>query len=518
MQSKIEHWIDAPHDSTLETPSSKKFSLIPCPGCSRGSLGKNRKGASTSASIRCMTNIPLLTSIRLTTTRSRISKKNEIVKFRDIKSNIIHRVNTFSDRLSLTPNFEQCIFPPITPSMNPDTINMLKNFLNEDLLSKLVDIADSLTTHHTLNFYSDGSLSYPTFGNLKMGFGWNCYDTDFNLLNSFNASTQYWPSSTRAELSALLSIFMVAPINSQLHIYTDSQTLIQGFNALISPTSKQHRAYLQKQNYIMWSCVEIIYKSHNLSVTLHKVRAHTDDIYNNMADELAKKGANSDIKGCPDLINLSPIKFIPKFYSLPIETNIKHFINNIYQAKQFQNLLSLQRFKLLNRLNVDRAISWDATWYTFSLSLHGTSFVSSYRKSIKTKLFYDELPTLESLKHRRPDLYLATILCFCCNLDTETLDHLWTCSSRTSVTEHIIAKVQNSLFTKLKKINDTINLSTLKANPIWTWQYSNSFVGGLLFTRGIIPTSLVEQISAFTSNQKLTFDLIRQTHEHIIDL
>src|SRR5213078_3122232 len=77
MQSKIEHWIDAPHNSTLETPSSKKFSLIPCPGCPQGSLGKNRKGSLTSASIQCMMNVPLLTSIRITTTRNRISKKNE---------------------------------------------------------------------------------------------------------------------------------------------------------------------------------------------------------------------------------------------------------------------------------------------------------------------------------------------------------------------------------------------------------------------------------------------------------
>src|SRR5436190_12350574 len=134
MQSKIEHWIDAPYNSTLETPSSKKFFLIPCPGCPQGSLGKNRKGASTSASIRCMMNVPLLTSIRLTTTRSRISKKNETVEFRDIKSNIVHRVNTFSNRLLIAPDFHQCVFPPITSSTNPDTINMLINFFNEELL------------------------------------------------------------------------------------------------------------------------------------------------------------------------------------------------------------------------------------------------------------------------------------------------------------------------------------------------------------------------------------------------
>jgi len=269
---------------------------------------------------------------------------------------------------------------------------MLKHFLNEDLLLEIAGIADTLVTHQTLNFYSDGSLSNPTSFDLKMGYGWNCYDVDFKLLSSFKASTQYWPSSTRAELSALLSIVMVAPISSTIHVYTDSQSLIQGFDNIKHPNNSSRRQYLKKQNYVMWSCIENIYRSHNLSVTLHKVQAHAEDIYNNMADVLAKQGANSDIKGCPDLINLSPIKFIPKFFSLPIETNIKKFINDVFQVKQFQTLLSLNRFKLLNQLNVDRNISWKATWHVYGSSSKGTSFVSSYRKSIKTKLFFDELP------------------------------------------------------------------------------------------------------------------------------
>ena len=169
---------------------------------------------------------------------------------------------------------------------------MLKHFLNDDLLSEMAKIADTLAAYWTLNFYSDGSLSCPTSFDLRMGYGWNCYDTDFKLLSSFKANTQYWPSSTRAELSALLSIIMVVPINSTVHVYTDSQSLIQGFDSIKHSNNFSRRQYLKKQNYVMWSCIENIYKSHNLSVTLHKVQAHAEDIYNNMADTLAKQGAN----------------------------------------------------------------------------------------------------------------------------------------------------------------------------------------------------------------------------------
>src|SRR5207247_10417796 len=163
----------------------------------------------------------------------------------------------------------------------------------DDMLLNLVNIADLLVTHS--NFYSDGSLSFNTSFNLKMGFGWNCYDTNFNLITSFNASTQYWPSSTRAELSALLSIIMVVPINSSVHVYTDSQTLIQGFDNIKQSNNASRRQYLKKQNYVMWSCIENIYKSHNLSITLYKVQKQAEDLYNKITDAVAKHESTSDI-------------------------------------------------------------------------------------------------------------------------------------------------------------------------------------------------------------------------------
>src|SRR5438034_11514573 len=191
---------------------------------------------------------------------------------------------------------------------------------------------------------------------------------------------------------------MVVRIGLTVFVYTDSQSLIQGFDNIKHPNNSSRRQYLKKQNYVMWSCIENIFKSHNLSITLHKVPAHAEDIYNNMADTLAKQGATSDIKGCPDLINLSPIKFIPKFFSLPIETNIKKFINDVFQAKQFQTLLSLNRFRILNQLNVDQNISWKATWHVYAvlilgrdMSLDGTAWDSprTWTEGVKSLDIWD---------------------------------------------------------------------------------------------------------------------------------
>src|SRR6266536_2726903 len=124
LTAKIEHWIEQPTDFILETPNSKQFSLIPCRGCSIGTLLNNRGNATITAidsPTRCFTNVPLLTSIQLFATKNRITRSNEVAKFRDINSNIVHRVRTFSNRLLTSPDFQQMSFPPITSPLTPDT-------------------------------------------------------------------------------------------------------------------------------------------------------------------------------------------------------------------------------------------------------------------------------------------------------------------------------------------------------------------------------------------------------------
>ena len=95
---------------------------------------------------------------------------------------------------------------------------------------------------------------------------------------------------------------------------------------------------------------------------------------------------------------------------------------------------------------------------------------------------------------------------------------MWTCSSRTLCINNLISKVQTSLFSKLIAKNANADLTAIKDNPIWSWRHSNQFVGGFLFTRGIVPSSLVSQISLITSNQELTFGLIAQLHDQIMEL
>ena len=62
-------------------------------------------------------------------------------------------------------------------------------------------------------------------------------------------------------------------------------------------------------------------------------------------------------------------------------------------------------------------------------SIRKKSFRKIQRESIfDLKLIVEELPTLEKLKIRRPDLYKEETLCPRCNKEKEDFLHIWRCT------------------------------------------------------------------------------------------
>ena len=142
-------------------------------------------------------------------------------------------------------------------------------------------------------------------------------------------------------------------------------------------------------------------------------------------------------------------------------------------------------------------------------------------KSTRIKLFYDELPTLENLKHRRPDLYPADLRCVCCHHThshsnhNETLHHLWTCPSRLTTTLEIIKSCRvNSI---KDKVSDA-NISDITSDHAWNMNLFNDHVGGLLLVRGFVPTSLETKVNAIIRNQEVTILLINKMMDKLFNL
>src|SRR5256885_721776 len=166
---------------------------------------------------------------------------------------------------------------------------------HENNQTRIKSLTLTFTSYNELIFYSDGSMSHAGSTNLQMGYGWIGFDSNMNQIDSFYASTNLWPSSTRAEISALLSILMVIPTKCLMHLYMDSNNLIQGMKLLLNNRSKFIATKLRLNNYILWDCIEGLITQKSITIITHKVKAHDGDIYNEKADILAKQGAELSI-------------------------------------------------------------------------------------------------------------------------------------------------------------------------------------------------------------------------------
>ena len=142
----------------------------------------------------------------------------------------------------------------------------------------------------TWELYIDGSLQRDnTQHTSTMGLGW------FNVISntSFSCAVNKWPSSTRAELAAIWTALLTIPSHSSVNIYTDSSAAITSINNVLFTTKGIKWVKLNNKSLLqhIHSCI----KGKNLDFYLHKVKRHSNNLYNDTADLLAKGGLASDL-------------------------------------------------------------------------------------------------------------------------------------------------------------------------------------------------------------------------------
>jgi len=92
-----------------------------------------------------------------------------------------------------------------------------------------------------------------------------------------------WISSTKAELMAVLTAVATLPSDCNVQIYIDSKALIDKFHLIQSSSSSyfDHARPNFKDTYIsLWYILFSYIRQHHISITLHKVKAHNNNYWN----------------------------------------------------------------------------------------------------------------------------------------------------------------------------------------------------------------------------------------------
>jgi ribonuclease HI len=279
-------------------------------------------------------------------------------------------------------------------------------------------------------FYTDGSLKQKD-NRVEMGLGWILIEDNMEL-QCYNSKLEGWCSSTRAEIMAILTALLVIVDHSEVNIFTDSKNAVSIFNSYRRKFDN-YRSYIKMDNQILWQLIFQIIEKLGLKVNLYKVKAHDNNKWNDRADEEANKGREGNMIRIKNV--LSKYYYQLNHFNLDIDKNPRKFI------KDASRLLIDREFKELQRNeNIEKE-----TDLQFSIKVINEKYrkkglnVSKFRnfkdhnlKAFCVKKFLNELPTLEILKIRRPDLYKKDLKCIRCHKENETLEHLWNCSEATN--------------------------------------------------------------------------------------
>ncbi|PKK72335.1 hypothetical protein RhiirC2_826044, partial [Rhizophagus irregularis] len=285
----IVHWT-----SDCLSRLSNLITLQPCLGCnlninkssySKKSVATSSVSCSYSASLRHSWILPMKKS----SITSHTSRLFATVTWAEIMDFVTSNCN-----LSV-----RSVLAVDTPNTSIDTIDMASSvppLLMTGDIAASSSVVLSSDSHYI--FYTNGSLINLGSKDVSMGWDWVQIVKDSGFLN-FIATYKRgiihdWPSSSRAEAAAIYAALSASPANSVVHIYTDSQSSIEGLKHCFLFDYSDSCLYYKTTNFELWAIIQKLIVDKNLSVLPFKVKAHSNFYWNDFADSLANTAHTSE--------------------------------------------------------------------------------------------------------------------------------------------------------------------------------------------------------------------------------
>jgi ribonuclease HI len=399
-----------------------------------------------------------------------------------------------------------------------------------NLQGNIKELQDKLETHSIITAYTDGSLI--TKNQLKdtilshdkgkiMGFGVTFVTPDLTTPIDIYGRIEGPPSSTRAELWAILIAIYIIPKSSYVKIHTDSASAIWSLKGFME--NKKGKAWSNYKNpTILQTIIELI-KGKQIKFDLIKVEAHSGNSLNERADLLAKKGLTCRDKCEINISILRDRKALFAWKNKHIDTSIKDFIKQRSEIKWLAQWRTQYRTYKWTNENIINSTDWKLTWS----AIHGSKIVSNYTsnkdqqfRSFNIKIINEELPTMDKLHQRKPNIYINN-KCVICEQQREDTLHIFLCG------ENII-KTQSTFKNRLldvigehkgKKIVEIAKtkLLNMKIFEIDTIRIINGTISESNFSlidciKGLIPYEIKSMLIKILKNKEDSNLIIREWH------
>jgi ribonuclease HI len=482
----ITHW-QTNYDSNSTAYYPTPFiNCTPCPGCSLNSKRITNK---------CTIDVSATHSTKVWVRPNSNSSDNKL----KLNANYIDLIYSLAIRHPLKI--------PSLPTINLENKFQIDIFKPSEASKNLLNILSQNYNQQNFIFYTDGSVQNISTNQCSMGIGWVQIYGD-QIIHSYSAQIQTWPSSYKAELVSILSALCTIPKNSNVQIFTDSQSVISKYNKIL------HLPHIPKKLsnlWPIWQTLLNLIKSQNIQITFTKVQAHSDSEFNNQADLLAKQHT------LLPYLEFNYTNLLNNFHTLKwnnffVEQPTRKFVKNICNAHILALWSSQHRVQLwkpyLNQIN------WDATWALLNNNTQRSSNYTNYKLS-KTKTFriknlLNNLPTLSHLHLFYPNI-IKTNQCISCS-QTDNSTHWLFCSNTQTVFDIIKSIIKSNLTIDNLDIQSSQlqYLHNLIINH-HSLQFPLPFSNDISLHQtiiGLVPKELIQILYPYTESHKSAYQLI----------
>jgi ribonuclease HI len=473
--------------------------ISPCEGCHRSIYSTNAP-----CTIKNLPNQICLATNRLTSSQSTYKLKIDIA---DIFYLIQHINNT------QTIPTDDIITSNISLSINEQLIQSM--FIPSPLQNILSSFAIKNQLLTALTFYTDGSLSHFSQQDIKLSCAW-IQTKNINVEHSFSCSLESFPSSTKAELMAIMTALLTCPQHCLVSIYTDSQSSIQLIeNQTIHENTRKK---FKTKNFSIITSIQHIINTLSLKVIFHKIKAHTGNRLNDLVDSLAKSAPPETLIINPNSIKLhSTISFNQQYVDYPLRSFIK-----IISYSQAVTKWRTQPI-LLKIIPPDTLINWSYTEFCLKFSNYSMFFENNshfYHGSLlsfKYEILHNTLPTIKILLRNYPTLLPPNLKCLYCNQFPENIIHLFTCQANPSINLIPWSTIQQIILSSISNWYSSSQQIQIiqQLQPFFSSNFNN--ISPVVLAAGIIPSSLSNSIySIFKSHKKTSIILHHISYNLIV--
>ena len=467
-----------------------------------------------------------------------------------ISTNRLHRItynqfNITPTRPRMTqPDNNELRLSPTIPIPSRDVQLIQQSLKSQDIICNILiekhhRIAEWMSHHNKIEFYTDGSIDPDSEDDTTiMGSSWTILDIPL----SFSCAVVNWPSSTRAELIAIWTALLASPSLAHIEIFTDSKAAMDAISAFNQLSIRQKISHPNSSviNHILY-----LTNTKQLRITYTKVKSHSGNVGNDIADDLAK-----DIvikaRDTPGLIisttcihngqynynlhwnnqpwegamrrNINILTGLQICADWAKNNNIRSLFNehyHNYSSSSIDRVDNLNRLDSINRIDsvdsvdsitrtADINYNWDYTWTLFKTLRELNRFgpASSNFNSFALKILNNCLPTGDRLQQRQPHLY-NNWSCLFCNSQDETLIHLFECPALHDVWSNI----HDSIFNYFKSLTTLLKIRMKDYLSADDFIHTNDLFSTKELSQGKVSTRTERQLEqdGLRSNKKVVY-------------